>query len=148
MRLPPFSFPVKDDQKPFEVSKSQILRRGSRNQCPNCGGKTLFKQGLTMNRSCSVCHMPFERGEGFFLGSMSINYTVTLFVYLLPVLLLGLSGIISLRAAMWLAIAGAIVCPIVLYRSSRSWWLMAYFYFLPHELPANRRDTSPYEDEA
>lgn len=136
------------DNRVFEVSKGQILKRGLRNRCPNCGGKTLFRSGLTMNRSCPVCRMPFERGEGFFLGSMSINYSATLFVYLLPILVLGLAGVLSVLTATVLAIAGAIVCPILLYRSSRSWWLMAYFYFLPHELPANRIDPSPYEDEA
>lgn len=130
------------------VTKSEILRRGLRNRCPNCGGKTLFARGLTMNERCSQCGMMFERGEGFFLGSMSINYIVTLFVYLLPVLILFLLGILSVRTATVLGIVGAILFPILVYRSSRSWWLMAYFYFLPHELPANRKNSFPFEDEA
>ncbi len=101
-----------------------------------------------MNERCPVCAMAFERGEGFFLGSMSINYTVTLFVFLLPILILGLAGVLSVGTSLGLAIAGAILFPVLFYRSSRSLWLMAYFYFLPHELPANRGDASPYEDEA
>ncbi len=92
--------------------------------------------------------MTFERGEGFFLGSMSLNYIVTLFLYLLPILILFFSGVLSFHVAAAFGITGAIACPILFYRASRSWWLMAYFYFLPHELPANRQDVPPYEDEA
>lgn len=101
-----------------------------------------------MNERCSRCGMTFERGEGFFLGSMSINYIATVLAYLLPVLLLALAGLISARLAIVLAVFGAIAIPILLYRCSRSWWLMAYFYFLPHELPANRAGASRHEDEA
>lgn len=92
--------------------------------------------------------MTFERGEGFFLGSMSINYTVTLFVFLLPLFILALLGFIPPKVGIVLALIGAIAIPIFFYRCSRSWWLMAYFYFLPHELPANRAGVSSHEDEA
>lgn len=147
MRPPPF-FMATNKETPFRVTQKMVLRRGIRNRCPNCGSKSLFRRGLTINERCSRCGMSFERGEGFFLGSMSINYTVTLFAFLVPVLLLGLFEVFSAKVTIGLAIAGAILFPIIFYRSSRSWWLMAYFYFLPHELPANRRDASPHEDEA
>lgn len=130
------------------MTRKAILRRGLHNRCPNCGGKTLFERGLVMNRDCPVCGMPFERGEGFFLGSMSINYGVTVFGYLPLVLLATLLGILPVKPAIALAAVGAFLFPILFYRSSRSLWLMAYFYFLPHELPANRPDVSPDEDEA
>lgn len=132
----------------FQVTKRKILRRGLRNRCPNCGGKTLFKRGLSMNLNCPRCGMTFERGEGFFLGSMSLNYGVTVFVFLLPLLILGLAGALSLKVTLALALAAALVIPIAFYRCSRSWWLMIYFYFLPHELPANRSGAAPHEDEA
>jgi len=92
--------------------------------------------------------MVFERGEGFFLGSMTINYSVTTFIFLPPILVLTLTGAIPPAAAIVLALLGGIGFPILFYRTSRSWWLMAYFYFLPHELPANRRGTRPEEDDA
>lgn len=82
--------------------------------------------------------MAFERGEGFFLGSMSINYGVTVFAIIAPTLVAGLAGWIPFSVAVGLIVAEAVFFPIFFYRSSRSWWLMAYFYFLPHELPANR----------
>lgn len=132
----------------LEVGKRDILRRGMHHCCPNCGGKTLFRGRLSMNETCSRCGMAFERGEGFFLGSMSLNYIVTVLGYLLPILVLALIGWIPAKLTIALAVVGAIMVPILLYRSTRSWWLMAYFYFLPHELPANRAGVSRYEDEA
>lgn len=136
------------DSHAFPVSKGTILRRGLRNRCPNCGGKTLFRKGVTMHQACPECGMTFERGEGFFLGSMSLNYGVTAFLVLLPVLMLGWTGVMAPAVAVTLAVVAAFLFPILFYRCSRSWWLMAYFYFLPHELPANRAGASPQEDEA
>jgi uncharacterized protein (DUF983 family) len=131
----------------FTVTRGQIVARGLRNRCPNCGEAGLFAHGLTLHKACPKCGLEFERGEGFFLGSMSINYGVTIVVYLVPILLLGLTGVLSSNWAIGLAIAGTIFFPILFYRSSRSWWLMAFFYFLPHLLPANRRELAGDEDE-
>jgi uncharacterized protein (DUF983 family) len=128
------------------VTRGQILLRGLRNRCPNCGEAGLFAHGLTLHKACPRCGLEFELGEGFFLGSMSINYGVTICVYLVPVLILYLTDVLSAEWAGGLAIAGTIFFPILFYRSSRSWWLMAYFYFLPHLLPANRRELARDED--
>ncbi len=129
------------------VTRSRILARGLRNRCPNCGGCGLFVRGLTLHRQCPGCGLELERGEGFFLGSMSINYGVTLAVYHLPVLVLFLTGVLPAGWAVGLAVAGALVFPVAFYRSSRSWWLAAFYLFLPHELPANRRALARGEDD-
>ena len=91
--------------------------------------------------------MSLERGEGFFLGSMSINYGITVFCVLTPILVCYLTGVLSGLVAAVLAVVGAVLFPVLFYRSSRSWWLMAYFFFLPHHLPANARELSGGEDE-
>ena len=115
------------------------MARGLTNCCPNCGGRTLFKQGtfFETNKACTRCGLRIERDEGFFLGSMSLNYGVTIVGFLIPVLLLYLGGVLSGRVAAIVAITGAIGFPILFYRSSRSWWLMNYYFFFPHHLPAN-----------
>jgi uncharacterized protein (DUF983 family) len=118
-----------------------------RNLCPNCGRSSLFSRAFTLHKTCPNCGLELERGEGFFLGSMSINYGVTIVVCLIPILLLGLSGTISPDWAIGLAVASTVFFPVAFYRSSRSWWLMAFFLFLPHELPANRRRLAEDEDE-
>jgi hypothetical protein len=79
-----------------------------------------------------------EGDEGFFIGSMSLNYGVTLVGFLVPVAILAYKGVISSPLAIVLAGVGAVGVPFLLYRSSRSWWLMNYYIFLPQQLPANK----------
>lgn len=125
----------------MNVTRGQIIARGLSNRCPNCGGKRLFKDGklFELNDACPDCGLRFEKDEGFFLGAMSLNYGVTLVCYLVPVLLLWYFDIASAKVAIALAIAGSLLVPMLLYRSSRSWQLMLYYTFLPQHLPANRR---------
>jgi ribosomal protein S27AE len=130
------------------VTRTQILARGLTNRCPNCGGRTLFQEGtlFRVNRSCPRCGLPIERDEGSFLGAMSLNYGVTIILFLVPVLLLYLGGLFSGLMAAIMAGAGAVAVPALLYRSSRSWWLMNYYFFVPHHLPANQRKLTGDED--
>ena len=136
-------------EKPPEmrVTRWQIVARGLTHRCPNCGGRTLFQSGklFAVNPECPRCGLRIERDEGFFLGSMSLNYGVTLVCFLAPVMLLAFKGVIGTTVAIVLAAAGSIAVPVLLYRSSRSWWLMNYYIFLPNHLPANRRETVPDE---
>lgn len=132
----------------MRVTRLQIIGRGLTNRCPNCGSRTLFARGkwFTINRECPVCGLPVERDEGSFLGALSLNYGVTIMVFLAPVLLLHLGGGLNGLAAAIMAGVGAVVVPALLYRPSRSWWLMNYYLILPHHLPANQRPLQPGED--
>ena len=125
----------------MSVTRLQIVSRGLTHRCPNCGSRTLFTEGklFQLNKTCSACGFRFERDndEGFFLGSMSLNYGVTLLCFLTPVMLLAYFKVIGTTLAIVLAGVGAIVFPALFYRSSRSWWLMNYYLLLPHHLPAN-----------
>jgi len=133
----------------MKVTSFQIVARGLTNRCPNCGGHSLFKQGtlFDLNGACPDCGLKIEKDEGFFLGSMSLNYGVTLICYLCPVALLWYGGVLGGKWAAGLAIGGALLVPAIFYRSSRSWWLMTYYLFLPQHLPANRRALDAKEDE-
>lgn len=133
----------------MKVTKGQIFTRGITHRCPNCGAKKLFKEGtlFELNPECPDCGLKIERDEGFFLGSMSLNYGVTLICFLVPVLLLYLVGVFSGLTAALVAGIGALGFPILFYRSSRSWWLMSYYFFLPKHLPANRDAIPPGQDE-
>lgn len=124
-----------------------MAERGLRNRCPNCGSGNLFRGAFELRPSCPKCGLELERGEGFFLGSMSINYGVTIVAFLVPVLVLWLTDVIPAPWAIGSAVVGALGFPVLFYRSSRCWWLAAFYVFLPHELPANRRALREGEDD-
>jgi len=133
----------------MEVTRGQIIGRGLTHRCPNCGERSLFKEGtlFELNRTCPRCQLKLERDEGSFLGAMSLNYGVTLVCFLVPVLVLYLFHYFSGLTAAILAGIGAIVFPALFYRSSRSWWLMNYYLVLPHHLPANRVGRLPVDED-
>jgi uncharacterized protein (DUF983 family) len=133
----------------MSVTRAQIVARGLTNRCPNCGGRSLFKAGalFEINRECPICGLKIERDEGFFLGSMSLNFGVTLVCYLTPVMVLAYYKVIGSTTAIVLAGIGAFIVPALLYRSSRSWFLMNYYLVLPHHLPANGGKAGAGEDE-
>ena len=122
----------------MEVSRQTIVSRGLRLRCPNCGEPTLFKRAaMRINERCTRCGLGLNRGEGFFLGPMVINYAIVVFVFAAPCILLWALGMLPLLIAGGLALAGCVVLPIVFYRISWSLWLMLYFCLLPDRLPAN-----------
>ncbi len=123
----------------MQVTRLQVVARGLTIRCPNCGGKTLFKPGtlFQVNAACPDCGLVIERDEGSFLGAVALNFGTTVVVFLVPVLLLYLGGVFSGMTASIVAGVGAFGFPILFYRSSRSWWLMNYYFFLPQHLPAN-----------
>jgi len=130
------------------VTKRQIVARGLTLRCPNCGHHTLFPpKSLRIRRRCPDCGTGFDRGEGFFLGPWVLNYTVAVFLFVLPAIIAGVRGVISTTLSLVLALAGCVVLPFLLYRSSWSWWLMLYFYFLPQSLPANGGATGADEED-
>jgi uncharacterized protein (DUF983 family) len=133
----------------MKVTRGQIISRGLSNRCPNCGEKTLFKEGtlFELNRECPSCRLKFEKDEGFFLGAMALNYGVTCICLLSPVAILWYYHVLGNRSATVVAIILAIGAPLAMYRASRSWQLMLYYSMLPQHLPANRRDLDGSEDE-
>ncbi len=85
-----------------------------------------------------MCELKFDPGGGFWLGPWAINYVVCVVFIVVPLLVLGVSGVLPMKLAIGLAIAlGGFGVPLLLYRTSWSWWLMIYFFFFPYRLPAN-----------
>lgn len=133
----------------MRVTRLKLVKRGLFNECPNCGDGTLFRKGswFEVNKDCPTCGFRIERDDGFFIGSMSLNYGVTIVGFLVPVMLLAYKGIIGTTAAIVLAGVGSIGFPMAFYRWSRSWWLMQYYLFFPLQLPANKEAPEPGESD-
>jgi len=125
-----------------KVRHRDIVRRGLRCECPNCGQSKLFQSLLKIQHRCPYCGMTLERGDGYFLGPLCINYGLVVFGYIAPLLMLGVAGLISLKLALAVALVGALLFPLFLYRICWSLWLMIYYLCLPGELHANRSEDS------
>lgn len=82
--------------------------------------------------------MRWDWDEGAFLGSATLNYGVTVFGLILPGIFVALAQDVPGRWIVAGAAAATFIIPLLLYRPSKSWWLMCYYFFLPHHLPANR----------
>jgi hypothetical protein len=97
---------------------------------------------LKIHHRCPYCGMTLERGDGYYLGPLCINYGLVVFGYVAPFLLLGVAEIIPFNLALVLGLCGAIILPVILYRPCWSLWLMIYYLCLPDELHANRSEDS------
>lgn len=133
----------------MNVTRGQIVSRGLANHCPNCGQPTLFQSDarFRINPRCPNCGLKLDRGEGFFLGPFVLNYSVTVFGFVAPVILLYFFGKISPVTTLVAASLGTLILPILLYRRAWGWWLAIYFYFLPEKLTNNRPDHSQDDEE-
>jgi len=124
----------------MNVTRGQIFQRGMTHRCPNCGQPTLFKPKklFELNPSCSNCGCRFDADEGAFLGAFALNYGVSAFGFILPFIVVAYYFDVSLSwIAIW-AVLASLVVPLLLYRASRSWWLMCDMLFDPTQLPGNR----------
>ena len=133
-----------------KVRHRDIVQRGLRCYCPNCGQAKLFRSLLKIHHRCPYCGMTLERGDGYYLGPLCINYGLVVFGCVAPFLLLGISEIIPFNLSMVLSLSGAIILPVILYRPCWSLWLMIYYLCLPDELHANRpkdSDDLMFEEE-
>jgi len=121
----------------MRVTSKQVILRGLKRQCPNCGGALVYGSLMRLLKACPQCGTRWDRGNGFFLGAMVCNYAVTVFGLMLPVALMALRGWLAPRVAIGLGLGIGLVFPIVFYKWSWSLWLAAYYAVLPNELPAN-----------
>jgi len=123
----------------MKVSRLTIVANGLTCRCPNCGQRTLFERGrlFKVNESCASCGLRIERGDGEFLGPFVVNYGVTAFGIVVPVILLYAAGTLGAAATLATCLAAALVAPLLLYRLSWGWWLALYYFFLPGNLPGN-----------
>jgi uncharacterized protein (DUF983 family) len=132
----------------MKVTASQVISRGLACRCPNCGGRTLFKAGklFEVNPICPDCGLKIEKGAGAFLGPFTLNYSVTVFGFVLPIIIFCVVGKLALAPTLILAAIAAFLLPVAFYRLSWGWWLMLYYFFLLDNLPANRGPL-PEDDE-
>ena len=76
----------------------RLVTRALRLRCPHCGRGAIMRSWLEARPRCPSCGFPVERGEGAFLGAVTLNFIATGLVFL--ALLVGLI-VVTLPAPPW-----------------------------------------------
>jgi uncharacterized protein (DUF983 family) len=63
------------------VGPQTAFGRGLLKRCPRCGQGRLFIRWFDLPERCPRCRLSFDRGDGFWLGSMAINLALTELVF-------------------------------------------------------------------
>src|SRR5271170_4359067 len=123
----------------MKVTRLGVISNALTGCCPNCGQRTIFAKGriFKVNESCPNCGLKIEKGDGAFLGPFVINYGITAFGIIIPVIVLYVTGRLGVTETFAIALLAGLFAPLILYRLSWAWWLMLYYFFLPDNLPAN-----------
>ena len=98
-------------------------RRALRLRCPRCGRAPLFRGWFTMNLVCAVCDLTFERAQGYWVGAIYVNYSVTVTIAVAGGFLLWVRAGVDPVGQLALWIPFVVVLPLWFFRYSRSLWL-------------------------
>lgn len=112
-----------------DVGTARALFRGLRKRCPRCGARDCFRSWFQLKSLCPRCGLRFEAEEGGFLGAMVLNYSVTLGVWVV-VLVVGLVLTvpdIPVVPMTLMSMALVITVPIWFYPRSKMIWAAVEF---------------------
>jgi uncharacterized protein (DUF983 family) len=128
-----------------EPSKGQALWRGVTKRCARCGERKLFRRWASMVERCPRCGHHYERGDGFWLGSIMINMAFT-FATFLVVFVGGM--VLTWPDTPWtlllvLTLALNLLFPILFHPFSRTLWVGMEMAARPLE-PAEIIDAAAY----
>ncbi|HEX6261694.1 MAG TPA: DUF983 domain-containing protein [Actinomycetota bacterium] len=114
-----------------------LLRR-----CPRCGRGGLFRRWFTMVEACPRCGLRFEREEGAFLGSLSLNYGVTglTLIALLAIWIVVSYPDLNARVATIGSLVVLAIVPALFYPFSKTLW--AAIDMLLHRMDPQDADTA------
>jgi uncharacterized protein (DUF983 family) len=111
-----------------------LLGRALTRRCPYCGGRGIFANYFTLKDHCPHCGARFDREEGYFLGGYALNLIAAEFIGLGLALVLIFGTAIRhapLLAQEGLAVALAVLLPIIFFPYSRTLWMALDLYFNP-----------------
>jgi uncharacterized protein (DUF983 family) len=92
-------------------------------RCPYCGGRGIFKNWFDLKSRCPTCLTRFEREDGYFLGGYALNLIVSEFLAVGLVVAAWLLTDLPTLGVQILAIASAVVLPILFFPFSRCFWM-------------------------
>jgi hypothetical protein len=93
----------------------------------------MFRGWFRMNSQCDHCGLKFDRGPGYFLGSIYINYGLTALLITAGYFAGFFLNLLSPDALLWTCTGFCVVFPLWFFRYARSLWLGLDHYFDPPE---------------
>lgn len=102
------------------MTRGRALVRAIRLRCPACGGGRLYRGWFRMADACGTCRAPFLREPGFYLGSIYVNYGVTVIVTGAVYALVALVAGAGPEAGLATSLAVAVVFPVIFFHHARS----------------------------
>ena len=98
----------------------------------------MFRGWFTMHAACVQCGLKFDRGPGYYLGSIYINYGLTAAIVTVGYLALFLTDTLSPPARLAVLGGFCLVFPLWFFRYARSLWLAVDLYLDPGQLKQER----------
>jgi len=100
-----------------------LVGRALRLRCPACGRGKIFRGWFTMYDVCPECGRKFQRGPGFFLGSIYFNYGVTAVLVIVMYFSFFFTGVLTDSHLLILMTIFVVVFPIWFFRYARTLWI-------------------------
>jgi hypothetical protein len=76
-----------------------------------------------MHERCETCGLVYQRGPGYFLGSIYFNYGVTAILVTAVYLGLWFSESLEPERVLWLCVAVSVLLPLAFFPFARSLWV-------------------------
>ncbi len=91
-----------------------------------------------MHATCDGCEYQYDRGPGYFLGSIYVNYGLTSVLVVVGYFTLFFTGWLPRGALLWTLGGFSILFPLWFFRYARSLWIGFDQYFDPVPMPTDR----------
>ena len=122
----------------MKVESGGTFSRALTGRYPSCGQFGMFKNWFRLHKRCPNCGMKLEKEEsGFYFGTTSIGYALLIILVIIPVCILVVMDILSMRLGVSIGIAGSIMLCSLLYPLMLCWVIMLYYVVQADELPIN-----------
>lgn len=111
-----------------------MLWRAVRRRCPRCGGKA-FESWFRLKPHCDRCGLRFEREDGYWVGAVIINTTVTFgsFVLIFGGLIVSTWPDVPWSTVLSVTVIANAAIPVAFYPVSKTIWLALELSWHPLE---------------
>ncbi|MCC7085109.1 MAG: DUF983 domain-containing protein [Pirellulales bacterium] len=122
-------------------SLATLFWRALRLRCPVCGEGQLFRGWFRMHERCAACKFQFNRGPGYWLGSIYVNYGLTALIVTTSYFAMYFADALPQTAILWLLTAFCVAFPLWFFRYARSIWIGFDLYVDPRQADEVKLDS-------